>query len=686
MKRFTLLLSLFLLIFAMGNLSAQSVNVTFRANVAGIEGITDTTGGVDIRGAVQDPVWTPLADPLTSDGGDYWSITMQFDQAQIGTTLEYKYGGSITDPITGIVTDYWENELPGHNYIGGGNRSLVVPATDTVLAMDWVGHNVTPPVAFSDSFDVYFRLNMAGNATFNPSSDILSLVGNFPAPDGAANMWNPGAYPLTREDPNSDYWYIHLKLEQPSTAYPSEGTVDSVTYRFAIGSDWSNTEQIFGQGMFPSLENRGTTVRQDTTIAWKYWNNTPPVLTGTDTVMVMFRADLSRAILENAFSIGDTLLIKWGYDNTAQFGVDTLDNEFLTNFYSKTVEVANVETGSNLEYQWYLVLNGNDEREIFYDFDDPNVTSQEERKIFIPLSPPDTVAAQDTIPGDLALHRMPRFRNTSPISQNVTVTWTVDLRPAYYQVLEGDTLQDISSSGPSGWVYPGQEDSIFVWGVWMNGPAVGGWSNPGGTDWGLNLRLNLNKKLYDDGTNGDIVSGDSIYSRTVLYSPDSSDIIGQVWKFGIYGGDNEGGSGGFGNNHAENIDDSGPTTTIHSEFGSINPPFYWVWFYGYDPTGVIEEEGVVLRKPVLHNNYPNPFNPVTNFVFELPKQMDASLVIYNVLGQKVRELLNGPQQQGIHQVMWNGTDDKGRFVSSGVYFYQLKTAKFEKTMKMMLMK
>jgi len=662
---------------------APMINVTFRANVAGVEGIDDTTGGVDIRGSLQG--WTPLANPLMSDGGDYWSITWQFPMSDVGTTVEYKFGGSIMDPITGSVSDYWENDLPGANY-SGGNRSLVVPAADTVLDLQWVGHNVTPPVAFSDSFDVYFRLNMSGNPQFNPANDVLSIVGDFPAPDGAANMWNPGAYQFTREGPTSDYWNYHLKLAQPSTAYASAGTVDSVYFRFAIGTDWSNTENIQGHGMFPGNENRGTVVRQDTTIAWKYWNDNPPALTGSDTVMVEFRTDMSNAILENGFAIGDTLFVKWGYNATAMFGEDTLVNEFLTNKYTKTVEVASIDLGSNLQYQYYILINGAEEREIFFDFTDPEVSSQEKRKIAIPLSPPATIVAQDTIDSDLDPHRMPRFRDTSPIGQNVTVTWTVDLRPAYYQVLEGDTIQNDQGSPPDGWIYPGQEDSIFVWGVWMNGPAVGGWSNPAGTDWGADLRANLDKKLYDDGTNGDMVVGDSIYSRQVLYSPDSSDIIGQIYKFGIYGGDNEAGDGGYGNNHVANIDDSGPTFTIHTEFGSINQYFYWVWFFGYDPTGIIEENGIVLRKPTLSANYPNPFNPVTTMSFELPEQMDASLVIFNVLGQKVKTLLNGPQNKGVHKVLWNGTDDKGRFLSSGVYFYQLKTANFERTMKMMLLK
>ncbi len=137
--------------------------------------------------------------------------------------------------------------------------------------------------------------------------------------------------------------------------------------------------------------------------------------------------------------------------------------------------------------------------------------------------------------------------------------WEVDLRPAYYQVkLGNDSLSDIQGTFT---VRQGQQDSIMKWGVWMNGPAVGGWSNDGG-DWGLGLQNNLLKKMYDNGTNGDRVAGDSIFTRQVLASPDSVNIgtkdrVGQVFKFGIRGGDNEGGRGGFGNNHNANIVDAG---------------------------------------------------------------------------------------------------------------------------------
>jgi hypothetical protein len=88
----------------------------------------------------------------------------------------------------------------------------------------------------------------------------------------------------------------------------------------------------------------------------------------------------------------------------------------------------------------------------------------------------------------------------------------------------------------------------------------------------------------------------------------------------------------------------------------------------------------------LEHNYPNPFNPNTRISFVLSRSMDARLDIYNVRGQKVKALIDRPLTQGKHTVEWNGRDEQGRMVSSGMYFYRLSTPDGSFTNKMMLMK
>ncbi|MFC2075693.1 aryl-sulfate sulfotransferase [candidate division KSB1 bacterium] len=88
----------------------------------------------------------------------------------------------------------------------------------------------------------------------------------------------------------------------------------------------------------------------------------------------------------------------------------------------------------------------------------------------------------------------------------------------------------------------------------------------------------------------------------------------------------------------------------------------------------------------LSQNHPNPFNPMTTIEFALPRESLISLVVYNTTGQKVRELTSGHQAAGSHRVEWDGRDDSGRPVGSGVYFYRLQTGDFSRTRKMVLLK
>jgi hypothetical protein len=88
----------------------------------------------------------------------------------------------------------------------------------------------------------------------------------------------------------------------------------------------------------------------------------------------------------------------------------------------------------------------------------------------------------------------------------------------------------------------------------------------------------------------------------------------------------------------------------------------------------------------LAQNYPNPFNPSTTITIALPERQEVSLTIYNVSGQKIKTLVNGRMSSGTHQVVWDGTDQQGRVVPSGVYLYRLKTPKKVLSKKLMFAK
>ena len=88
----------------------------------------------------------------------------------------------------------------------------------------------------------------------------------------------------------------------------------------------------------------------------------------------------------------------------------------------------------------------------------------------------------------------------------------------------------------------------------------------------------------------------------------------------------------------------------------------------------------------LSQNYPNPFNPVTKLDYNLPLRSKVNISIYNVLGQEIKILVNGVKEYGYHTITWNGKDNLGREMASGVYFARITSQSFTKTRKMLLVK
>jgi hypothetical protein len=88
----------------------------------------------------------------------------------------------------------------------------------------------------------------------------------------------------------------------------------------------------------------------------------------------------------------------------------------------------------------------------------------------------------------------------------------------------------------------------------------------------------------------------------------------------------------------------------------------------------------------LAQNYPNPFNAETRISFDLPNSSDISLDVYDVLGRRIRTLTSGKREAGHYSITWNGKDDSGNNVTSGMYFYRLRTAESDLTGKMVLLK
>ena len=113
-----------------------------------------------------------------------------------------------------------------------------------------------------------------------------------------------------------------------------------------------------------------------------------------------------------------------------------------------------------------------------------------------------------------------------------------------------------------------------------------------------------------------------------------------------------------------------------------------------DLLGGLGAKAVALAGPLLGlpaeaelgDNYPNPFNSSTLIPFALPQAGPVRLEVFNLLGQRVRLLADGPRAAGSHRVAWDGRDERGRSLRSGVYFYRLKGAGFAAQRRLLLLR
>jgi hypothetical protein len=122
-----------------------------------------------------------------------------------------------------------------------------------------------------------------------------------------------------------------------------------------------------------------------------------------------------------------------------------------------------------------------------------------------------------------------------------------------------------------------------------------------------------------------------------------------------------------------------------------------VKFYHHTSPGTFAKESEVEEAEVasgqspvtsyqLAQNYPNPFNPSTTIQFSVPEAGVVQLSVYNITGQEVRTLVSGQMNAGRHMINWDGKDNTGQVMPSGVYLYKLRVNGFAQTRKMTFMK
>jgi flagellar hook assembly protein FlgD len=137
-----------------------------------------------------------------------------------------------------------------------------------------------------------------------------------------------------------------------------------------------------------------------------------------------------------------------------------------------------------------------------------------------------------------------------------------------------------------------------------------------------------------------------------------------------------------------NLDDVGEMSVVVTKTGYL--PYEGIITVAL-AEGVDDQDGTSsgIESYNLSQNYPNPFNPVTVIQYAVSGKQTpilVSLKIYNILGQKVKTVVDESQKAGNYEVVWDGKDDKGNDVSSGIYFYTLISGDFSTSRKMTFLK
>jgi hypothetical protein len=143
----------------------------------------------------------------------------------------------------------------------------------------------------------------------------------------------------------------------------------------------------------------------------------------------------------------------------------------------------------------------------------------------------------------------------------------------------------------------------------------------------------------------------------------------------------------------EDPDGNGPTLElIHPSMDNAMVE-NWAASEGYGTPGSVNSVYLVNKyEPNIpeqfhvFNNYPNPFNPITTITYELPVNRHVNISIFNMLGRRVRTLVDQEMGAGTKSLIWNATNDYGKPVGAGVYLYQIQAGDFRQVKKMVLLK
>ncbi|MBT7945923.1 MAG: T9SS type A sorting domain-containing protein, partial [Candidatus Marinimicrobia bacterium] len=127
-------------------------------------------------------------------------------------------------------------------------------------------------------------------------------------------------------------------------------------------------------------------------------------------------------------------------------------------------------------------------------------------------------------------------------------------------------------------------------------------------------------------------------------------------------------------------------------FGGFDPNGYtstnnaWIYKRIWNILDIFGQESLSVIDYKIHNNFPNPFNPVTTLYYDLPEDVMVNITIYDMMGRIVSNLVSSQQNAGNKSIQWDATNNAGQPVSAGVYLYSIEAGEFRQTKKMVLLK
>ncbi len=692
----------------------QNINVTFVVNTSTNPDTLKEHHYMQVRGALngetgailpgeKNITWDSGSDLImTNEGGDYWSVTFEMESDD---TLLYKFWSGY-DAATQTFHNWgWENDLNPTNGLSSNNRAFISGSSDTTVQLQYYnGTGETqdqlwrPYELKTDTTAIFFRVNMAGyieQALFDPD-EVTDTVGVRGGPPLGDTDWENTAVIINRETGSIDssFW--------SGVAYiPTDSITIGETqkYKFVFGDvigkgsvDWETTpdrELVYTDNFVNNL--------MDTTLHWVYFSDVAP--TGEPpiepvTSIITFRVSTEAVEGLGLFDrgVGDKIYVVgakgWNIpDDLLEMNfIPALQEWTLAEEFSKVPETeivykyfirwdsSRVDTQS-ANYIPNLVMRGINDPDEDSGWEEPSVTGGSDRRhVFENV-------AQQTPTGDFGFDR--QFFNAAPANCwfdiPIEITWTVDMRPA---TSAATNTKDLFTPGVAGF------DSVWIQFDGSLFALSQGWRTFG----------TMAILLQD-------LDEDTIYTGTYTVDPPGWYQLGFIIAYnhpttpGTYV--TNGGGTAMGRRYYQFI-----VPDEIQESGGQFPTPIWPISYNLEPIVWVEsdlpfEDPPDLTKPTtgiengianlpnrfaLEQNYPNPFNPITTIKYQLARNSEVSIVVYNVRGQKVATLVNSKQIAGKHTITWNGKNQDGNSVASGIYFIKMKAGDFSQIKKMTLLK